>query len=240
MLRIRRSVREAAVRSFLHEARLIARMEHPNVVRVYDFGYWRDTPFLVMEHAAARNLRDVVDDVPGLPVDRVLAIMRDVLAGLGYLHTHRILHRDLKPANVLLGRDGRWKLGDFGIAIHQGEFAGGDRLAPPRASLGTPAFMSPEAARGDVLGPASDVYSAGAMLYLLLTGRPYVRLEGLAIGEMRRVIQHAQGAPLDLPDHPWLAPLMVRMMDKDAGRRPQDGNAALSELERGLSQRQTV
>lgn len=157
---------------FLREARVAARLRHPNVVAVYDCGTAANgTPYLVMEYVGGRSLAQRLrEGVP--PAAETLHIASQLAAALDYAHSLGVVHRDVKPANVLLSTDGRVGLGDFGIA-RLGTEPDGDE---PGAGLGTPAYMAPEQYRAQPggQGPQTDVYALAVVLYEMLTGRtPY-------------------------------------------------------------------
>ncbi len=153
---------------FEREARIIARLDHPNIVPVYDFSNNQGQPYLVMKYIEGQTLRHVLA-VDGYPVIQLLAMIRAVAAGLSYAHQQGVLHRDIKPANILIDNENRPYLSDFGLA----------RLAQVGSStlsqdmlLGTPHYMSPEQARGQQeLTPATDIYSLGVILYEIAVGQ---------------------------------------------------------------------
>ncbi len=155
---------------FLQEARAAAKLNHPNIVPVIEVGDHNGQLFISMRLISGMNLTQLLADGP-IDQRRAAEIMIAVARAIGFAHSQGILHRDLKPSNVLLGRSGAPYVADFGLAKEQ---AGTTSLSGSDVVLGTPAYMSPEqaaGARGQV-GPASDVYSLGAILYHMLTGRP--------------------------------------------------------------------
>lgn len=157
------------VERFKAEARAAARLNHPNVVSVYDWGSDDDrTYFMVMEYVAGTDLRDVI--VGRGPMDPADAceIVADVCDALHAAHSNGLVHRDVKPENVLIARDGTVKVADFGIAA----LADSDRTLPGAGILGTLRYIAPEQAAGGKATAASDIWSAGALLYELLTGSP--------------------------------------------------------------------
>jgi serine/threonine-protein kinase len=174
----------AAVRRMEREARAVASLQHPNVVGVYDHGEEADgTPFLVMEWIDGRSLKDVVAGGP-LPEDEARRITLQLLAALDHAHEHGIVHRDIKPQNVLITPEGTAKLTDFGIARSLDATAG---LTMAGQIIGTAAYLSPEQARGEPVTPASDVYSVGAVLFELVTGRPPFAADSAMATALRHV-----------------------------------------------------
>lgn len=162
---------------FVHEARMAASLEHPHIVQVYDFVNSDDGMALIVMERCSGSLAERLAD-PGVPTDHACAYSIATLSALDYAHRRGVLHRDIKPANLMFDAAGQVKLGDFGIARALGAAS---RLTAPGAVLGTPAFISPEQATGTELTPASDIYSVGIMLYMMLSGRhPYEGRESIA------------------------------------------------------------
>lgn len=155
-------------RRFLREARLAAKLAHPNVVRVFDVGEDDGRPFIAMEYVEGGTLAEVVARRGALPVAEAATLGMQVCAGLAAAHAAGFVHRDVKPQNLLLGSDGVLKLGDFGIAVGHD----GTRLTLAGTVLGTAGYLAPEQARGEQVTAAADIYAAGAVLYELLTGEP--------------------------------------------------------------------
>jgi serine/threonine-protein kinase len=153
---------------FEREVRAAARLNHPNIVQVYDFGAEGELAFIVMEHVDGRELKDYFDAQARFDLDTVLALMRDLLEALHFAHEAGIIHRDVKPANVMLA-GGRAKLMDFGVAHYTDPQ--GEELEATRAGtlVGTPAYMSPEQIQGQPVDRRSDIFSAGIVLYQMLT-----------------------------------------------------------------------
>jgi eukaryotic-like serine/threonine-protein kinase len=155
-------------RRFLREARLAARLAHPNVVRVFDVGEDDGRPFIAMEYVEGETLADLVARRGRLPAGEAASLGMQMCAGLAAAHAAGLVHRDVKPQNLLLGRDGVLKLGDFGIAVgHEGT-----KLTLAGTVLGTAGYLAPEQARGEQVTAAADIYAVGAVLYELLTGEP--------------------------------------------------------------------
>lgn len=166
--------REGVLRRFLHETRVTAEIEHPNVVDIYGFGYATGGPYLVIEHLSGGNLHHRLRDGPSVDPREAVRIVGDILSGLAHLHDHGILHRDLEPSNVLLTGDGVAKVADLGLAFpwQPGSTLVLEEQPPDRA--GTPAYMAPEILRGLPPDPASDIYGAGAILYEAVNGSHYL------------------------------------------------------------------
>jgi serine/threonine protein kinase len=152
---------------FQREAQAAAKIAHPNVVIIYDFIVERGQQFMIMEFVDGVNLKRFIADHGPLPIARALAITEQICAALA-AHARGLIHRDIKPQNILLTADGRARLTDFGIV----RLADGDALTHSGIVLGTADYLSPEQARGDHLGPQSDIYSLGVVLFEMLTGTP--------------------------------------------------------------------
>jgi eukaryotic-like serine/threonine-protein kinase len=159
------------VERFLAEIRVTARLQHPNLLPLFDSGEANGLLFYVMPYVAGQSLRARLDREKQLPIDECVHITVAVASALDYAHRHNVIHRDLKPENILL-HDGQPLVADFGIALAVTN-AGGNRVTQTGISLGTPQYMSPEQATGDrELDSRSDIYSLGAVMYEMLTGEP--------------------------------------------------------------------
>jgi len=158
---------EREVEGFLGEARTLASLRHPHIVRVLDFGVQQGTPFLVMEYAPGGTLRQLHPKGMRLPLQTVVAYLKQVAFALQYAHDQRLIHRDLKPENLLLGHDRQVWLCDFGLAV----VAHSARSQPVQQTAGTLAYMAPEQLRGHVTA-ASDQYALGVLAYEWLTPFP--------------------------------------------------------------------
>ncbi|MEV6798972.1 protein kinase [Micromonospora rifamycinica] len=172
------SEREELQLRTLREARTAARLNHPNVVRIYDVVHDGDSPWIVMEYVASRSVQQLLSDDGPLDPHRVAGIGLAVLAALRAAHAAGVLHRDVKPHNVLVADDGRVVLTDFGLAT----FDGGDGvMTGPGMVLGSPQFVAPERARDGVSDPRTDLWSLGATLYAAVEGQsPYARSSAMA------------------------------------------------------------
>ena len=209
-----------AVAAFLDEARLAAQLRHPNIAHVYDVGESDGAYFLVMEYVDGPSLREVLrrmrDSKREMPVGVAAAIVVSILSALDCAHRHcdergrplLIVHRDITPRNVLLSRQGRVKLVDFGIARAQFQY----HVTQTGTVKGTLPYMSPEQASGEELDQRSDVYSVGVLFYELLTGRA-----AYPDGPTPRRPARASTLVPDLP--PALEPVLRRFMEHDASER---------------------
>jgi serine/threonine protein kinase len=191
---------------FLREARLAARLAHPNIVRVYDVGEEDDVPFIAMEYVEGETLADLLRRRGAVPEHEAAALGEQLFRALAAAHRAGLVHRDVKPQNLLLRHDGVLKLSDFGVAVG----LGGTRLTMAGTVLGTAAYLAPEQARGEDVTPAADVYAGGAVLYELLTGRPPRGAASLA--------ELGQPGPITPP--PALAGLVLACLAPDPRDRP--------------------
>jgi len=156
---------------FLREIKLAARLQHPNILPVYDSGDVGGVLYYVMPFVEGESLRDRLDREPQLPLDDALQIAREVAEALAYAHEHDVVHRDIKPENIMMS-GGHAVVADFGIA-RAVSAAGGDKLTETGLAIGTPAYMSPEQAAGTgQVDRRSDIYSLGCVLYETLAGQP--------------------------------------------------------------------
>ncbi len=218
----------AARQRFLREAQAAAAVVHPNIVPIYAVSAERRLPYLVMPYVAGGNLQQQLDSQGPLPVERVLSIGLQVAEGLVAAHQQGIVHRDIKPANLMLDEGGfRVMLTDFGLAraLDDATLTGSGLLA------GTPQFMSPEQAAGRGLDHRSDLYSLGAVLYTLATGRPPV--DGASTLEtLRKLGQRPPRAIIEINEsYPrWFQEMVGLFMVTDVERRIQTASEAVELL----------
>ena len=178
---------EAFVYRFRREALSAARLQHPNIVQVFDSGQDPSTErhYIVMEYVDGPSAADMLRERKELDIDETVRLVRDACHGLDYAHRAGVVHRDVKPGNLLFAEEmGTTKLADFGIA----KAAEQTRITQVGSVLGTAAYLSPEQARGEEAGPASDIYSLGVCAYQFLTGRlphEYASLTELALKQQQ-------------------------------------------------------
>ena len=174
------------VARFRHEAQAIAKLRHPNIVDVYDFGEYQGTPYMIVEYVPGGSLAGRMN---GRRLDQATALkyLRGIASGLDYAHEHGIVHRDVKPANVLLTADDSPVLADFGLAKL---LQGSSLKSMTGVTTGTPAYMAPEQVTGSSVGPASDRYSLATIAYEMLTG--VIPFDGEALMELLYAQVHRQ------------------------------------------------
>jgi serine/threonine protein kinase len=208
---------------FEREARLAARLSHPNVVRVFDVGESDGRPFIVMEYVEGDTLADELGRHGPLPPDRAVELALQICSGLAAAHASGLVHRDVKPRNLLLRPDGVLKIADFGIA----RAAESTRLTEIGTILGTAAYLAPEQAQGLEATPAADLYSVGAVLYELLTGRvPYT-----ATSLVELITKQQAGPPAPIAEVPASLELaVIRCLEPDPSERPASAGALAVEL----------
>jgi eukaryotic-like serine/threonine-protein kinase len=195
----------------MREARITARLHHPHAVPVFDVVDHDGQPYLVMQYFPSRSLADLLAEHGSLEPAEVARIGSEVAAALADAHRLDVVHRDVKPANVLIGDDGTAKISDFGIAHALGDAS----LTSTGMVTGTPAYLAPEAARGEPATPASDVFSLGSTLFAALEGAPPFGTSENPMALLHRVA----GGNVLPPQRPGpLTPLLQRMLAK----RPQD------------------
>ncbi len=204
-----------AVKRFLREAKAAAKLFHPHIVPVFDAGQAGDVYYIASAFIAGRTLASAIPE-GGMEPRRAAELAAQLASALGYAHTHGVVHRDVKPANTMLDEQGSLHLTDFGLAGWTQEE--GTRLTQEGQALGTPAYMAPEQVAGETahIGPASDLYSAGEVLYELLTGcRPFV---GAAV--LYQIV-HAS-APAPTQHRPGLDAGLEAICQKAMAKKPED------------------
>ena len=182
---------EEILARFKREAQAAGRLNHPNVVQIYEYGEDEGTAFIAMEFVEGRELRDHFDASERFPMAEIVRIMGQLLEALDYSHKNGVVHRDIKPANIILLKDGTVKVADFGIARIESS-----NLTQAGSVLGTPSYMSPEQFMGQTVDGRSDLFSAGVILYQFLTGeKPFT---GALTTIMHKVLKEDPAAPSEL------------------------------------------
>jgi serine/threonine-protein kinase len=211
---------------FAREARVAAGLSHPNVVTVFDVGEAAGRPFIVMELVPGRTLEERLRREGALRANDVLAIARQVCAGLEHAHANGLVHRDLKPANLIERDDGTVKIADFGIA----RAVEGTELTEAGTVVGTAAYLAPEQAEAGTVTAATDLFALGAVLYELLTGRQPWKVDSLAELAGRRDAPPPE-LPADTP--PGLRAAIERCLLPE----PEDRPSSAAEVVRLLDDR---
>ncbi len=215
---------------FDREAKVAARLDHPNIVPLYDYGENGGVLYLVMPYLSGGSVQQMLKRAP-FPADQALTYGAQICDALAYAHKEGVIHRDVKPANMLLHADGRVMLADFGLAkILDGSSRAGRRSGRPDA--GTPEYMAPEQIRGHS-EPRSDLYGLGVVLYLLLTGRlPFSGPTSEAVMDA-----HLYGHPAPLRSlNPHVTPAVEAVVLRALAKRPEDRFASASDMGAALMQ----
>ncbi len=227
---------QAEVARFYAEAHAAATLDHPNIVPVFEVGRLDGQHFFSMGYVAGHTLSDQLLDGPFKPREAA-AVMRDVAAAVDFAHRKGIIHRDIKPANVLIDADRRVRITDFGLASSS---AADSHLTVTGQMLGSPNFMSPEQVSGRKaeIGPVADVYSLGATLYALLTGRP--PFQAASTVEVLKQVIEKDPVPLRQLDASLprdLETITLKCLEKDRARRYPTAVALANDLQRFLDGR---
>ncbi len=208
---------------FAREAEAYSHLDHPNVVKLWDYGFDEGTCFLALEFVAGQDLRRVLQPAGALPVEIAMAILHEALHGLAEIHKQNIIHRDLKPENILLSHNGEVKLCDFDLALQEEEAAAG--------LTGSPGYVAPEVILGEKITPLADIFSLGVVFYEMLAGaRPFQA--ATPGGEMNAIVRLAH-LPLNKfsQNAPGVEELLAQMLAKRATERCATARAAQQRLE---------
>lgn len=203
----------------VREGRIAARLQHPNVIALYDVVEDHDRPWLVMEYLPSRSLASILDERGALEHEEVRRIGRQLAAGLASAHAAGVVHRDVKPGNVLVTEFGTVKVTDFGTS----RVAGEGTLTGSGLLVGTPAYLAPEVARGGEIGFPADVFGVGATLYAALEGAPPFGLDSNPIVLLHRAAGGEYPEPANAGP---LTPVLARLLDPDPAARPTMDEAA--------------
>jgi serine/threonine protein kinase len=222
-----------ARRRFTREAQAAAAVSHPHVVTIHAVNEWRGRPYLVMEYISGSSLQHRIDEHGPLEVEEILRIGSQVAAGLAAAHAKGLIHRDIKPGNIMLENDlPRVKLTDFGLARAVDDA----KLTQHGTLAGTPQYMAPEQARGEVMDRRADLFSLGSVLYAMCSGRPAFAGES-TVEVIHRV---CEGTPPPIPDRNpeipgWLVEIIERLHRKQPSERFQSAAEVADLLERHLA-----
>jgi phosphate transport system substrate-binding protein len=226
----------AAVERFVREARAVATLDHPNIVRIHDMELTGAIPYMVMEYVDGTSLHQIVANAGQISIERAVHYLSQAAAGLQHAHEHGLIHRDIKPGNLLLDRAGMVKMLDLGLARFLRDAARNDNVTArynDQSIVGTVDYMSPEqAVNSAAIDIRSDIYSLGATFYYLLAGRP--PFEGELVS--KKLVDHQLHEPTpissirkDIPKS--IETILVRMMEKNPDLRYQTP----AEIVRGLA-----
>ncbi|MBB3280379.1 serine/threonine protein kinase [Mitsuaria sp. BK037] len=217
------AVDRASVDAWLHEARAVSRLTHPNIVPVFEADIEAGQTYMVFEYVPGGTLTERLRQRGRLPAREAVTLMLGILDGLHAAHQAGVVHRDLKPSNILIDSTGRPKVMDFGIA---GRVAAGGAAARPNRIVGTPGYISPEAARGDAPSPVMDVFAAAVMLSEMLSGQR-LNYDPDPWRAVRRAMEQTLDPPADLgPDSDdALRAVLLRGLARESAQRWSDAKA---------------
>jgi serine/threonine protein kinase/tetratricopeptide (TPR) repeat protein len=213
---------------FKREAQAAAKLNHPNIVTIYEVSEYQGRSCIVMQYVEGKSLKDIIKEKE-LPVDQIIDLAIQICEGLSKAHEEGVIHRDIKPSNILISSDGRPKLLDFGLAAIKGY----THITRTGSTLGTVGYMSPEQAEGKSVDERSDLFSLGIILYEMISGRPPFR--GDTEGAVLKSILNDTREPLvrykaDVPDE--LQRIVDEALDKDLETRYQTASGLVADLKR--------
>jgi serine/threonine protein kinase len=223
---------ESFIERFQREARAAARIQHENIVNVIDFGDSEGSYYIVMEYYDGLTLEDIVKERHELPLDVAIQILLEVCYGLESAHSHDTVHRDIKPGNIIFTNQGGIKIADFGLAKKSDATS---MITQEGKVIGTPAYMSPEQAAGEDVGPQSDIFSLGVVAYEVLgQQKPFA---GKSYSEVLEKIQTFE--PLAVSSiNPLVQPdfeiIVSRMLEKDRAKRYQSISEVIADIEKSM------
>lgn len=215
----------ALERRFLLEARAVAALDHPSIVRLYDFAFAEDMPYMVMELVPGRPLDEFLD--APIPPRVALEVILPVAGALDYAHRHGVVHRDVKPSNILLADDGRTLVMDFGLAL----FSGFTMATQPGSVIGTPDYIAPEQLTGSRVDHRADIYSLAAIVYEMVAGhRPFGGESWMQVATQRLLepAPRADGLPWEF------AQALADGLERNPGARPDSALGLIAALAYGL------
>ena len=213
---------------FRREVRAVARLNHPHIVQVYDFGTESDLAYIVMEYIEGKELKDRLDAKEQFDLGTIFKLMGELLDALDFAHAQGVIHRDIKPANVMIDAARHAKLADFGVARITDDTGEATRVG---AMVGTPSYMSPEQIQGQKIDGRTDIFSAGVLFYQLLTGRKPFDGTGFALA--KKIVQDDPAWPSSLVQiPPAIDDVVRRALAKAPEERYQNARAFAEDLKR--------
>ncbi len=218
---------------FEREVRAVARLNHRNIVQVYDFGTEGDVAYIVMEYIQGKELKDYFDANQRFDIKTTFRLMTELLDALDFAHEAGIIHRDIKPANLMIDAEGHAKLTDFGVARVVDPDGAPGEATQTGAVVGTPAYMSPEQVQGEPIDRRTDIFSAGIIFYQFLTGqKPF---EGTQWALAKKIIQDDPVRPSKLVQvPPEIDRVVARALAKKPDARYQSARSFADSLQRIL------
>ncbi|HNC46310.1 MAG TPA: serine/threonine-protein kinase, partial [Acidobacteriota bacterium] len=229
---------------FLREARTAARIEHPNIITVYDFGILGDgNAYLVMEYVQGQSLRDLLKTQGALPLSTTFQLIQQICAGVDAAHTKNIIHRDLKPENIMLKDNEQGdvlvKILDFGLAKLIESSDSIANLTGTGEILGTPAYMSPEHCDGGELDHRADIYSLGVIFYEMLTGQPPFR--GRVVSVLSAHLTKKPEPPVQVNPHipVDISDAIMHALEKEKDARPASVRKFFEQIEQAFARTRT-
>jgi serine/threonine protein kinase len=216
-----------------HEARIVSKLQHPNIIALYDYGENKDAPYLVYAYVEGKTLAQVLKQEKKLPLARAVEITCDVLRGLSYAHAKNVSHLDIKPANIMIAKDGLAMVMDFGLATTTGDHQ--QTIVSPLS--GTPRYVAPEIISGQQGGPLSDIYAVGAVLYEMVTGEFAVGGENM-FEVLNRAAHEQVAAPSahSVELDKTLENIILNALAKNPGDRYPNAASMLQDLEEYLDE----
>ena len=218
--------REEVIKRFMQEGRAAGRLNHPNIVTIYDVGREGDLTYIVMQHVPGQNLQKLMDTGRSFTPEETGALMLPLLRAVDYAHQNGVVHRDIKPGNVVIDPEGVPHLADFGVAK-----TAASTLTLAGTALGTPGYISPEQLKGQVADGRSDIFSLGILLYVLLTGRePFAGKKLSTV--MHRIVHDEAPPPSSLK--PGLPAGWDVVVGRAMAKNPQDRYQSCAEMAAAL------
>lgn len=219
---------EEFIRRFRREAQSAASLSHPNIVSVYDVGQEDDVHYIVMEYVEGQNLNEIIKERAPLQVEESVRIASQIADALDHAHHNQIIHRDIKPHNILIGRNGRVKVTDFGIA----RAVTSTTITQTGSVVGSVHYFSPEHAKGVTTGEKSDLYSLGIVLYQMLTGQlPFLGESPISVALKHLQEQFEEPRKVNPMIPQSVENIILKSMRKNPNERYQSANEMLRDLE---------